>query len=328
MADLKVAVSYPTTIQLVEKLGPIFKEMHLIGFSGEHSKTERYHNGEFDAMGIKIHYHPEPYEDISPLDYDLLIDSWETRYYNEAWRQESLKWKIPTIMKVLWFAYPKDQANLTEEEIDKFNHCLVSTENFTLQERWKAAGMEHLRMLLYPAGKWWFDTPWKGNVNRLLYILSGVGDFRDTVSTGYEMWKDVEKALSGRTYHQDGSKFYMTSQDLARLTKAHRCYVNLDNGADARPLCLVFTEAVAAGIPPIILRQETTDYARYIKDGVSGFICDDVQDVINKARVLLDCEGLAQSMSAEITKTGKEHFSEEALKPEWDDAVKQAQNLA
>lgn len=325
---MKIALSFPTTVQLVEKVGAIFKEIHLIGFNGEYADNEnRYHNDEFEKLGIKIHYHPEPYDDLNPKDFDLLIDSWETRVYRKEWREESLRWNIPTILKVLWFAYPKEEAKLTEDEISKLNKSVVSTENYVLADRWKSVGLNNVEVLLYPPGNWWFENEWIGEDDRILYILSGVGKYRDVVSTGFDLWNEIELALPNKTYHQDGQKNYISSMDLSLMVKKFRCYTNLDRGLQARPLCLVFTEALSAGIPPLIIRRGNVDYHRYIENGVSGYICDDLHELIEKTKVLLRNHDLAKGMSIETRNIAKKHFSEDVLKPKWDAAIRLAQKV-
>lgn len=324
---MKIAVSFPTTFQLVEKLGGLFGELHLIGFNGEYSSEKRYETELPNDLGMKLHFRREHYSEIEPNEYDLLIDSWETRNYNPEWREWSLKWRIPRILKVLWHAKP-ERIDFSEEEKEILSQSLVSTENFYLEEKWKSAGFDYTKVLLYPPGPWWFDGEWTGEVERLLYVLSGVGAWRDTVSTGFEMWQKIERLLPDQTYHQDGYKNYVSSRGLAKMFRKHRCYTNLDRTHKARPLCLVFTEAISAGTPPIVLNCEYTDYARYIEHGISGYICENASHVAECAKKLLEDRDLAESMSNKIRSVARDNFSEEVLKPVWDEAIQQAVRLA
>ncbi len=321
---MKVAVSFPTTIQLVEKIGAIFGEVHLIGFNGPYTCEKRYEK-EFPTLGIDTHFRTEHYSEIDPHEYDLLIDSYETRIYNPEWRECSLKWDIPRILKILWYSEPSN-IDFIDNEFEILNKSVVSTENFTLNERWKEAGFENVKMLLYPPGDWWFDGPWTGDIDKALYILSA-GPSRDTVSTGLDQWKDLEKRLPENTFHQNGYESFVGSRGLAKMCKEHRCFVNLDQAPVARPLALVFTEVLCSGLPPVIIKQPETDYYKYVKNGVSGFICNDLNDVGDKIKLLCNDYSLAQSMSIETQKIGEENFSDRVLKPEWDEAVKIAQGL-
>jgi glycosyltransferase involved in cell wall biosynthesis len=322
---MKIALSYPTTYALVEKVGLLFGEVYLIGFNGPYANKEGRYGDELVKHGVTVHLVKEHYCEINPKDYDLLIDSWETRGYNPDWKEESLRWNIPRIVKILWTAFPS-YLTFTDQEKLALNKSIISTENFTLEERWRAIGFQHVNTLLYPPGPWWFEDKWVGDTNKVLFILSA-GPSRDTISTGLPMWKQIEQEFPQQSYHQDAVKSYLNSPKLAELCRQYRCYVNLDQGPDARPLCLVFTEAISAGIPPLIIKQPNTDYSRYIKNGVSGYICDDYQDLVDKIKILLNNKDLAQGMSNEIRKIARENFSEEVLKPMWMNTVKQAMEI-
>lgn len=324
---MKIAVSFPTTFQLIEKLGDLFGELHLIGFNGEYTSEKRYETELPNDLGIKLHFRREHYSKIDPNEYDLLIDSWETRNYNPEWREWSMKWRIPRILKILWSAKP-ERIGLSEKEIGIFSHSVVSTENFFLEKRWKDVGMPHTKVLLYPPGSWWFDGEWSGKENKLLYVLSGIGAWRDTVSTGFDIWKEIERMLPGQTLHQDGYKNFLSSKDLSNLFRKHRCYANLDHTHKARPLCLMFTEAISAGTPPIILKCQYTDYDHYIKNDVNGFICESASEVANSAKKLMNDYELAKDMSYKTRQIAQDNFSNDVLKPVWDEAIDLAVKLA
>lgn len=322
---MKIALSFPTTFQLVEKVGALFEELYLIGFNGDYSSEKRYKR-EFPELGIKTHFRTEHYSEIDPHEYDLLIDSLETRRFNPEWREYSMDWDIPRILKILWDANP-GRIKFTDKEMEVFNKSVVSTENYTLAKTWSDAGMEHVEVLLYYPGWWWFDKEWTGEIDKALYILTGIGKWRDVKSTGYYIWKDIEKELPNNTFHQDGSAKFLDSKGLSKMCKKHRCYVNLDNSPKARPLCLVFTEAISAGIPPIVLDSPYTDYHKFIEDGVSGFICKDTSDVVDKIKILLRDHSLAKSMSDNISMTAKDHFSKKIIKSKWESVIKKAKKL-
>lgn len=322
---MKIAVSFPTTYQLIEKLCVLFDEIDIIGFNGEYCNQEKKYNNELKKKGAKINLHRENYDDINPYQFDLLIDSWETRFYNKGWRKSSLLWKIPRILKILWYKNP-EKIEFTDKEISIFNRSIVSGENKVITDRWKNIGMANTKILLYPPGDWWFSGLWGGNIRKALFVLN-VNNFRNIVTTGLGDWQKICNELPDNTFHQNASENKLTSLELADFCKRFRCYVNLDQTKNARPLCLVFTEMISAGIPPLIIRCPGTDYYRYIENGKSGFICKNIEDMIDKIKKLLNDYDLSKSMSDRTRKIARENFSKSVLKPHWDEAIELSQNL-
>ena len=323
--DIKVAVSFPTTYQLVEKVGVLFKEIDLIGFNGGYSNQESRYKREFDSLDIKVNLRRENYSEINPEDYDLLIDSYETRQYNPAWAKLALNWKIPKILKIL-FKNP-EYVKFSDEEFSSFNKGVVSPETLFFAEKAEEKGFKHVFPLFYSPGPWWFENEWTGEVDKALFLIK-VHSLRDTTTVGLSDWGKIAENLPDNTYHHNGSgQAFKTSKDLAEFCKKFRCYVNLDQGKNARPLCLVFTEMISTGIPPIVIKRPNTDYHHFIRNGESGFICEDLQEVISKIEVLIKDRALAESMSKKTRQIAYDNFSEEVLKPKWLEAINMAKDI-
>lgn len=321
---MRMAIVYPTTIQCIEKMASLYDDLSVIVMDG-YGTLEGARRGiskRLEPLGLSDHVQVLSEHDERARDYDVLLDSLETRHYLPRWWEDCTDWHGPRIIKILWKKPYKPE--LTPERVEVLKHSILSTENDSNRKMWEdAIGVRVYEALYYP-GDWWFNTEWIGDREELVFVLSHSAK-REKIGSnekdGLYDFREVARLCPG--YHWDGDEEGRpSSKDMAAQLAHFRCYTNLDRPASTRPLCIVFTEMMALGMPIIIRNYPEHDYIRYV-DG-NGFICESNEEVAKMARKLISDRGLAESFSARSKEIAEQRFSKATVLKQWDILLERA----
>jgi glycosyltransferase involved in cell wall biosynthesis len=126
------------------------------------------------------------------------------------------------------------------------------------------------------------------------------------------MWGLHERAFRGLPVklvgHNPGMAGVKAAEgwdDLKRQLRSHRFYIHTANPRYEEGFNMATVEAMAAGMPVIGNRHAGSP----IRDGVSGFLSDDPDELRKYARMLLEDREMANAMGEEARKTAIERFS-------------------
>lgn len=314
---MKVAVLGPTTAQLIEKMAALFPQgIDVVGPRGDVRSQFSYLDArppEWKEVGLDIRVKEMPFAEIDLASYDLVIESAETFLYSVEWQKHWRKIECPTLLKVCWM---ENASYLPDGYRESRLNFPVLLEMPSHEASWKAAGFKDVNVIPNPVGDWWFQNEWTGKEERVLIVLAGRDIWRgeDPNSLGFDIWRRIEQRFPGKTYHQDAAKAYLTTKQLAELMAESRVFVNLD-GLHERPLALVFTEAISAGMPVVARDLPGLNYQNFIStNGVCTNIFDEMCKFISNCLNNLDFARKCSERSREI---GKQNFSLESLRPRY-----------
>jgi len=334
---MKVAVLSPTTSQLVEKMAALFPEgVELIG---PQSDDRHYWNNchlrleSWRALGLKIDIVEKPFDALDFSKYDLLIESAETFQYSKDWRKHCLRIECPVLLKACWTDDPR--GRLPPAYIKKVRQFPVLLEMPAHAPNWKNARFRDVNVIPNPVGDWWFQQPWTGAKDQVLFVLSGKDSWRglsgneswkaDPSWNGWNSWEELCRRFPGKTHHHDGAKNYKTPQEMAQFFSESRVFVNFDRpyGCGERPLTLAFTEALSAGLPVAAYDLPGLNYRQYIdSNGICSSNFDAICKFVDKCLTDFDHARTCGLRSREIGKAG---FSFDSLRPRYAHIVSRAQ---
>ena len=303
---MKVGILSPTTWQFVEKMAALFPEG--IEVAGPLSDDLHYWNdyrrksGEWEELGLKVLLNLAPYRDLNFSKYDVLIQSVETFSYSKDWANHCHRIECPLLIKACWTRDPL--AVMPADYIERVRDYPVLLEMPAHAPLWRSAGFSDVNVIFNPVGDWLFAREWTGKKAQVLFVLSGLGNWRSGGDCyGLEIWEKLRRAFPGRTYHHDGHECYRTSKEMAELYSESRVFVNLDRpyGQGERPLTLAFTEALSAGLPVVARDLQGLSYKDFI--GANGICTNDFQEMcafIDACLSNLDDARKCSSLSREI----------------------------
>lgn len=332
---MKVAIVFPAHVSVIEKTAALFGSLDVINVDPQDEtvagdlaiKQERL-ICEGPELGFETRW--INLEDANLDEYDVLIDFWEARRTAPSWREKSLTISVPRIVKISWFK-PYTLGPLSHGEMEMLNRSVIACDSWVAATAWeRATGLDVRHLFWYP-GDWWFDAEWTGEDERLLYILAGAYKWRGGMKENKQgdrfwLWHEVAEQVPG--YHLDGGEQYRTSLQLADEVRHFRCHTNLDTHMSSRHLCLAFTETLAAGVPQLIINRPEHDYHDFVYDGVSGFVCESVDELVTMAKLLLDDHDMAKEMSEQTKEIARRDFSRDVLLPVWLQTIEDAQRRA
>lgn len=123
----------------------------------------------------------------------------------------------------------------------------------------------------------------------------------------------------------------MPYEELKRIMRRARVYVSA--GTWPASYTLSFMEALMTGVPMVVISKklahipsrEQLDFYEVdeiIKDGVNGFVCDDVPQMRIRITDLMNDNEMAKRISAEGRKTAIEYFGKAKIKAQWAELLK------
>lgn len=327
---MKVALLYPCVAALCEKIATIFPGLTVVGpRPDDMDKWDKRilplakaagRIAEWRELGLDINFDERPYSQIDFSQYDLLIESVETFYYAASWREHCTRIECPIIVKTCWINSTSDFPSAYLNRLRKFPFLLEMPAHLDF---WKNSEFTDVTLVSNPVGKWWFEKPWTGEKEQVLFVLAGKDIWRpsDITVCGVDLWQRIEKEFPGRTYHQDGGINFKTGKQMTELFSESRVFVNLDREY-ARPLTTTFTEALAAGMPVVARDLPTLSYKDFIDwNGICTEDFDLMCAFIDKCLSDLD---FAREKSKRSREIGLKSFSVETIRPTYEEAAVRA----
>lgn len=324
---MRIAIQNPTTMTLVEKIASIVPQVDVVGPRGTERPylwdTFQDRIDEWNRMGMSVRWLETAFADIDYRPYDMLIESVETFNYAPDWAIHCMYLRVPTVLKACWGKDPT--AYLPPEYLEKKKHNPIILEMASHVPYWQEAGFTDVNALPNPVGDWWFNKPWTGEKEQILFVLAGKDIWRPDLNLlGWDWWEKLEKIFPGQTLHHDGAVNYKTPAEMAQLFSESRVFVNLDTswGDGERPLALVFTEALAAGLPVVSRNLPGLDYHKYT-DG-NGVCSNNFDLIVDFIRTCLSDQVFATAFSSQSRRIAQEYFSTEVLRPRYEEIFSRA----
>lgn len=332
---MRIALLYPIVSALVEKIaslfpddgitviGPLPDEMYI--WDPRILPLAKLSNRikEWNSVGLDIRLIESPFSECDFSQFDVLIESVETFNYSADWINHCERVECPIVTKVCWVNNP---AALPEGYVRRMREFPMLVEMPAHMEVWKQSDFKDVSLALEPCGDWWFDRPYTGQREEILFVLAGKGLWRpaDDTVCGLDWWDKICAAFPGRVRHQDGAQQFRTAKEMTALYSGSRVFVNLDRH-DARPLAVSYIEALCAGMPVAARKHYTLSYGDFIDtNGICTESFDDMCSFLD--RCLSDIE-YARSCGRRSREIGRNNFSMKAVKPAYASAIQRAQEV-
>lgn len=154
------------------------------------------------------------------------------------------------------------------------------------------------------------ETIWQQHVpilNRKNICISAVNFWADRDwACGWNLWNETIKL--GLEYEVCGNNLGLSKpfsgQGLVNKYNEHKIYLNTSLHS---PVPMALLEAMSCGCVPVT--TNTCMIPEIIKHGVNGFMADNAQDLYKYCKMVLEDDGLAESLSAAAVETIKEKFN-------------------
>jgi glycosyltransferase involved in cell wall biosynthesis len=127
----------------------------------------------------------------------------------------------------------------------------------------------------------------------------------------------VPLELVGMGSEEAGGLGEISHAELPRFAARHRFFFNPIRYTS---LGLAVCEAMTLGMP--IIGLATTEMARVIQNGVSGYVDTDIQALVAGMQELLRNPGEARRLGANARRYALEHFGMERFAADWDSALR------
>lgn len=318
---MNVAMIYPAHVSVIEKTAALFGNLDVLMVSETHDANRGRIEKEGSELGFSTRW--ILLEEANLGSYDVLVDYWESRQWEPRWRELSWEIDVPRIIRVGWFS--PGTISLEPRDREMFARSVVTTESMVAADQWVAAGVRDAYFLPWYPGDWYFEQEWTGEDARALFVLAGAYEWRGGPDRQPRLrdWLKLTESVPG--FHLDAADRYRSSLELAGEMANFRCYVNLDCAASSRHLCLSFTEALAVGLPCLVIDRPEHDYRIHIRHGVSGYVCRDLADLMERAMALIEHYELAAWMSDATKALARKWFGREAVMEQWELAIATAQ---
>jgi hypothetical protein len=326
---MRIGVLWPTTWTLIEKYGALFSEgIEVVGPQNgnldDWNKVYSLKKKEWEELGLRIKLTLKPYKDIRFSDYDVMFESTETFTWAKDWKDYCNKIGCPVIQKACWIKKPKEV--LPRNYIRTRKDYPVLLEMPAHASGWTKVGFTDVNVVFNPVGNWWFDQTWTGKSNRILFVLAGTNVWRDKDPTrcGLDIWAKIAKDFPNEAYHHDGHDVYTSPLQMVKLFSESLVLVNLDRpyGQGERPMTIVFTEALSAGMPVMARNLPGLNFRDYID--MNGECTNDYEKMKSFLHRCLNDHDFAKSCSRRSREIGESQFSVKMLRPKYDAIIQRA----
>lgn len=173
-----------------------------------------------------------------------------------------------------------------------------------------------------------FYKNWNGREDKLLTINSGIMTRNYVCNTNLYLnfTKDIPKKLYGS--HNKDCNFdwcYGAASDTELLTQYQNCRAYFSLGTKPCPVVLNFKEAMSVGCPIFTWGPKLGNHSinktfsayTFIEKGVNGFYSDNLAELKDNIKIVLNNYEIAKKMSVESRKTALKTFSYKVMKEKW-----------
>jgi hypothetical protein len=165
------------------------------------------------------------------------------------------------------------------------------------------------------------DITWTGDLGRGISVVNGLA--RRGRLAGADLFttarSQVPLDLAGMGSERWGGLGDLSYRELHRTEARYRFFFNPIRYTSL-PLAVV--EAMAIGMPVVALA--TTELPRAIADGKSGFLSNDLSELVDGMRRLLRDEALARAMGKQARSIARDRFGIERFRRDWNSAIERA----
>jgi len=151
-----------------------------------------------------------------------------------------------------------------------------------------------------------------GEVRSLLIVANDLHREHFDFSAVLRLRKELPLTIAGNNPHLPGVKPAANWEELKKLYRTHRAYVNVTREPEDG-YNLATLEAMAGAMPVLTLYHPTSP----IRNGYNGLVAHTVDDLIEKGKWLLENPLLAEAMGVRARQTIVEEFSIEKFVHSW-----------
>lgn len=155
--------------------------------------------------------------------------------------------------------------------------------------------------------------PWEGSNKKALIVCNSMKQ-----RTYFDYVNVYERVLGNMPTHLigHGNDGIQKNTGGVQQGKVHEAFAKFRLLFNIDPVAgRVMYEALASGIPVVSIWRK--DFEKYLEDGKNCFMSNDIDYLINKAKMLLEDKELAKSIGMAGQKTIKEHFSKTTYSMKW-----------
>lgn len=254
-----------------------------------------------------------PAEEVRHLPLDLVVHQTPKNYFEDQHELLSEEQrKLPRIY--LEHNTPKEHPTDARHPVDDPETLLVHVTHFN-HMMWDSG---RCPTMVIEHGVALDDVvEYTGELDRGIVVVNGLK--RRNRIAGYDVWERmsglVPLDLVGMGSEELGGMGDVPHVDLHRLEARYRFFLNPIRYTSL-PLALV--EAMALGMPIVALA--TTEVPTVVRDGVSGYVSNDLGCLVEGMHRLLADREEAKRMGLNALETARERFSIERFARDWDRA--------
>ena len=175
-------------------------------------------------------------------------------------------------------------------------------------------------------------TNWNGNIN---YMVSVVQDMKGRGDAcGWDIFSRISHEIPSKLFGNSNEKAgtlwngrSLSPVELFEVYKNHRVYFY--TGTKPASYCLNFIEALMTGIPVVSIgrglgngNEDLYEIEDFIVNGENGFISDNVNELIEYSKMLLNDMELSKKISMNGRRSAISLFNEEDIQCKWLDFFK------
>ncbi len=240
------------------------------------------------GMGDKVYYSPHG---LSFLRLDISR--------GKRFLYKSLEWFASKISGVI-IASSRSEELILQDELNLRNlKCIPNGVDFSAIKKSKGVGKSQIRIITtgritYAKAPWKFKEIALSIKNeRACFFWAGDGELRNSVFRDDELIPNLH--IGG--WVEDGSLVLreLEKSDIFLLTSLW----------EGMPISLL--EAQAAGLPAVV--SNTVGSRDVVLNGVTGYVCDSVQEMIEKINILINDEALRIKMGMAASRRALELYS-------------------
>ena len=259
-----------------------------------------------------------PAEDVKDLDLDCVIFQSRKNYLEDQYDILSEDQRMgPRIY--IEHDPPRSHPTDTKHVVDDPDVLLVHVTHFN-RLMWDS-GRTRTRVIEHGVPE--LHASYTGEIERGIVVVNGITKRERRV--GADVFQEVRARvpleLVGMGSEEAGGLGEVGHAELPGFAARHRFFFNPIRYTS---LGLAVCEAMMLGMP--IIGLATTEMARVVQNGVSGYVDTDVQALIGKMQELLRRPDEAKRLGANARRFAQEHFGMGRFTADWDSTLKAVVN--
>jgi len=249
-----------------------------------------------------------PWNEVKYEQFDLLLDAAEAENWTPNYFEVTRHIRMPRVISVTYSRTPHHLDYY--KEFEEYPKVFEDTETMKIWNMKNSHVIYHCPLLFY-------NAKWLGNETKLFTVYNYYKRNR-LFSKDEEFYVQLEKHLPLVVH--DGSIDFISEEELVKKYATHRCFVD---GSVERRMTNAFLQALALGMPCIVVKS-THDNNKMVIDKKSGFIVSNVEEAIERGRVLLEDKNLAEEFHNVALQVREDFINPNMCKKNWTELFEEA----